>query len=87
MRDTLPAPVARPLLQSEVHGKQTIGNSDGRRGRQLVTIPVLKSCVLGNGTEWMHAPPRPASRVPEDYLLCRRNPGRGRGKEAGEELL
>ena len=87
MRDTLPAPVARPLLQSEVHGKQTIGNSDGRRGRQLVTIPVLKSCVLGNGTEWMHAPPRPASRVPEDYLLCRRKPGRGHGKEAGEELL
>ena len=82
-----PASFARPLPQSEVHGKQTIGNSDGRRGRQLVTIPVLKSCVLGNGTEWMHAPPRPASRVPEDYILCRRNPGRGRGKEAEEAHL
>ena len=81
-----PSP-ARSFSQRCTGNKRLAIRMGVERGRQLVTIPVLKSCVLGNGTEWMHAPPRPASRVPEDYILCRRNPGRGRGKEAGKAHL
>ena len=82
-----PASFARPLPQSEVHGKQTIGNSDGRRGRQLVTNPVLKSCVLGNGTEWMHAPPRPRLTSSGGLHIVSEKPGQRARERGGEGAL
>ena len=84
-----PSAPVRSLLQSEAHGKQTIRNSDGRRGReggregarQLVTIPVLKSCVLRNGTEWMHAPRR---APPHEFRRITYCVGETRAEGAGE---